>query len=264
MALQFEDRDAFVAHMTADQPVRPANIANIVAINQGRRPLTMDTPRARSLSPDEFAELAADGRLVVDTRSAAAFGSGHVPGALSILQSSPEFEQRIGWVTPPGVPILLVTEDAEAADRALHAMAFLGLDSRVQGYLAGGMSSWLCAGRAQETLPQVSVHELAAALEQSSDGGMQVLDVRETSEWDAGHIGGAHYMNFRFLADRIDELELAIDGRMSVLCGGGVRSSTACSILLRNGFRRVRNVTGGMGAWAAARLPMVNAAGEPV
>ena len=237
--------------MTADQPVRPANIGNIVAINQGARPLTMDMLRGRPLSPDEFAELAEDGRLVVDTRSAAAFGSGHVPGALSVLQSSPEFEQRIGWVTPPDVPILLITDDAEAAARALHAMAFLGLDSWVQGYLAGGMRSWLHAGRLQETLPQVSVHELAAALEPSSGCGTQVLDVRETSEWDAGHIDGAHYMNFRFLADRIAELELGIDGRVSVLCAAGVRSSTACSILLRNGFRRVRNVTGGMGAWAA-------------
>ncbi len=248
--------------MNANQPIRPANVENIVAINQGRRPLTMDPPRARPLSPDEFAELADDGRLVIDARSAAAFGSGHVPGAMSILQSSPEFEQRVGWVTPPDVPFLLVTDDAEATECALHAMAFLGLDSRVEGVLAGGMRSWLRAGRPQETLPQMSVHELAAVL--SNGGAMQVLDVRETSEWDAGHVDGAHYMNYKFLADRIDELELSIDSRVSVLCAVGARSSTACSILLRNGFRRIRNVTGGMGAWAAAGLPMVDAAGEPV
>ena len=248
--------------MNTDQPPRPANIENIVAINQGKRPLTMGPPRARPLGANEFAELAEDGRLVIDTRSAAAFGGGHVPGAMSIWQSSPEFEQRVGWVTPPDVPLLLVTDDAEATDRALHVMAFLGLDSRVEGHLAGGMRSWLRAGRPQETLPQISVHELAGVL--SNGGEMQVLDVRETSEWDAGHVDGAHYMNFKFLADRIDELELSIDNRVSVLCAAGARSSTACSLLLRNGFRRVRNVTGGMGAWAAAGLPMVDAAGEPI
>ncbi|MCS5701833.1 MAG: rhodanese-like domain-containing protein, partial [Acidobacteria bacterium] len=42
---------------------------------------------------------------------------------------------------------------------------------------------------------------------------------------------------------------------VAVLCAGGIRSSTACSILLRNGYRRVYNVTGGMGAWTAANLP---------
>lgn len=248
--------------MNTDQPARPANIENIVAINQGSRPLTMGVPQARHLSADEFAGLAEDGRLVIDTRSAAAFGSGHVLGAMSILQSSPEFEQRIGWVTPPDVPILLVTDDDEATDRALRAMAFLGLDSRVEGHLAGGMRSWLRAGHRQETLAQISVHELAATL--SNGGGMQVLDVRETSEWESGHVDGARYMNFKFLAARIDELGLARDDRVSVLCAAGTRSSTACSVLLRNGFRRVRNVTGGMGAWAAASLPMVDDAGKPV
>jgi hydroxyacylglutathione hydrolase len=248
--------------MNKDQPARPANIENIVAINQGRRPLTMGSPQARSLSPEEFAELAEDGHLVVDARSAAAFGSGHVPGALSILQSSPEFEQRIGWVTPADVPILLVTDDAEATSRALYAMAFLGLDARVEGHLAGGMRSWLRAGRPQETLQQISVHELATAL--SNGSGMQVLDVREISEWDTGHVAGAHYMNFKFLADQIDDLDLACGDRLSVLCAAGARSSIACSVLLRYGFRRVRNVTGGMGAWAAAGLPVVDDAGEPL
>ena len=247
--------------MNTDQPVRPANIENIVAINQGRRPLTMGPPRAHPLSPAEFAELAEDGRLVVDTRSAVAFGGWHVPGAMSILQSSPEFEQRVGWVTPPDVPLLLVTDNADATQHVLHALAFLGLDSRVEGHLAGGMRSWLRAGQPQETLSQMSVHELAAVL--SNSDGMQVLDVRESSEWDTGHVDGAHYMNFKFLADRIGELELSTDGHVSVICAAGARSSTACGVLLRNGFRRVRNVAGGMGAWAAAGLPMVDATGEP-
>ena len=44
---------------------------------------------------------------------------------------------------------------------------------------------------------------------------------------------------------------------VAVVCASGVRSSTACSILLRNGYQRVHNVTGGMGAWNAAALPTV-------
>ena len=40
-------------------------------------------------------------------------------------------------------------------------------------------------------------------------------------------------------------------------CAGGIRSSTACSILQRNGYEHVHNLTGGMAAWKAARLPMV-------
>jgi hypothetical protein len=39
--LQIKDVDAFVDHMTRDQPPRPANMQNIVAINQGKRPCTI-------------------------------------------------------------------------------------------------------------------------------------------------------------------------------------------------------------------------------
>ena len=222
----------------------------------------MGAPQSCPLSPEKFADLTDGKRLVIDTRSAAAFGSGHIPGAMSILQSSPEFEQRVGWVAPPDVPILLVTDDDDATHKAIHAMAFLGLDSRVEGHLWGGMRSWLRDGHQQETLLQISVQELAAKL--SNSNGMQVLDVREITEWEAGHINGAQHMNFKFLADRIDDLELVSDSPVAVLCAAGARSSTACSILLRNGFRRVRNITGGMNAWAAAGLPMVDGTGKPV
>ncbi len=241
--------------MTEGQPVRPANILHIIAINQGREPLTMDEPAAPSLSPREFAELADDGHAVVDTRSSAAFGSGHIPGAYNLQLSSPEFEQRVGWVVPPELLILLVADDAAAARRAQHKMAFVGLDQRVEGVLAGGMAAWIGAGMAHATLPQLSVLELQGRL-QNGDG-LRTLDVRERDEWNDGHIEGAASMSFKILADHLDEIGIAPEDPVAVLCAGGIRSSAACSILLRNGYKRVHNVTGGMGAWNAANLPTV-------
>ncbi len=241
--------------MTDGQPSRPANILQIVAINQGHEPLTMDEPVAPSLSPGQFADLVDDGRAVVDTRSAAVFGSGHIPGAYNLQVGSPEFEQRIGWVVPAGLPILLVADDAAAARRAQRKMAFVGLDHRVEGVLAGGMAAWIGAGMAHATLPQLSVHELQGQL-QNGDG-LRTLDVREPDEWDEGHIEGAASMSVKVLADHLEEIGIAPEDPVAVLCGGGIRSSTACSILLRNGYKRVYNVTGGMGAWNAANLPTV-------
>ncbi len=253
--------------MTEGQPVRPANILHIIAINQGREPLTMDEPAAPSLSPREFAELADEGHAVVDTRSSAAFGSGHIPGAYNLQVSSREFEQRVGWVVPPELPILLVADDAAAARRAQHKMAFVGLDQRVEGVLAGGMAAWIGAGMAHATLSQLSVHELQGRLQNGAKlqggGGLQngatirALDVREAAEWNDGHIEGAASMSFKILADHLDEIGIAPEDPVAVLCAGGIRSSAACSILLRNGYKRVHNVTGGMGAWNAANLPTV-------
>ena len=45
---------------------------------------------------------------------------------------------------------------------------------------------------------------------------------------------------------------------LAVICAAGVRSSTACSVLLQNGFSQLHNVTGGMGAWFAAGFDTVS------
>jgi len=249
--------------MVQDQPVRPANIVNIVAINQGKRPLTMDQPLASALNVEELSQLIADGHVVVDTRTEAAFGAGHIPGAYNIQLASPEFEQRVGWVVPPDVPMLLVLENDADGPQAMHALAFLGLDQRVAGYLRGnGINAWIDAGKPLATLTQISVFQLADHLKNGLD--MQVLDVRETSEWDDGHIEDAHYMNYKFLRQQIDEVTVKPDQHVSVLCARGLRSSTACSILLMNGYKHVHNVTGGMSAWKAAKLPMIDGMEQPV
>lgn len=254
-ALQFRDRDAFVRYMNADQPAQPANIANIVAINQGRRPLTTGVPSAPALALAAFEDLRSRGLPVLDTRSTAAFGVGHIPGAYHVPLTNAEFEQRVGWVMPPDASMLLVLDRDEDVVRALRALAFVGLDRRVDGYLKGGMGTWVSAARPMATLPQITVHQLRDRL--AADHGLRALDVREAAEWSGGHIDGARHMSYKQLGERVGELGLAPDDPVAVVCARGTRSSTACSLLEMRGYRNLFNVTGGMNAWAAARLPMV-------
>jgi hydroxyacylglutathione hydrolase len=261
-ALRFTEREAFVRHMNADQPARPANIANIVAINQGRRPLTMDVPTAPALTLDAFDARRAAGAVVVDTRSTAAYAAGHVPGVYHVHVTNAEFEQRVGWLAPPDAPILLVVERTADVERALHALAFVGLDARVEGYLKGGLRTWIAAGRPMAMLPQITVHELRDRLEAAN--GQRTLDVREAAEWHVFHIDGASHLTYKEIADRIDELGFPSDDPIAVVCEGGVRSSTACSLLEIRGYRNLANVAGGMAAWNAAGLPTVDAAGCPI
>lgn len=253
--MRFIDREAFVRFMTAGQPARPANIANIVAINQGRRPLTMDAPVAPSLSAATVAGLVARGHLVIDTRCSPEFGASHVPGALNVHLSSPEFEQRVGWVAPADVPLILVVGRDEEAARAMHALAFVGLDARVAGALAGGMDAWTAEGLPVASLPQVDVAALHARL--AHDPSLRVLDVREASEWTVGRIRGARQLSYKQIASGAGEGLVTPGGATLVLiCQGGSRSSTAASLLRRAGFQRVVNVEGGMNAWVAAGLPV--------
>lgn len=258
-ALSLEKRESFINYMNQGQPVRPANINNIIAINQGRRPLTMDSPQAKPLKVSAVQKLMSAGHVVIDTRSTAAFCAGHIPDALNIQLAESEFEQRVGWIAAADHPLILITDSAAEAERAANALAFLGLDQQLAGCLEGGISAWIDAGLPYVTLPQITVHQLEARLNQTS--GVQLLDVRDSSEWDDGHIVAAVYMNYKELPAQLPDLALDKQLPTAVICGGGVRSSIACSILLRNGFQDVLNVTGGMGAWSAAGKSMVDASG---
>lgn len=260
--LQTQDRDHFTAEMNAEQPVRPANLVNIVAINQGKRPLTMATPKAPALLPAAVADCIDAGHLVIDTRSAAHFAAGHLPGAYHIPVDNPNFEQWVGWVTPPDRPLLLDGESEAEIERALHKLAFLGLDQRVKGFVSGGRTALASMGRPPVTLPQLTVQQLYQRLQPRNQRHplgrpFHVLDVREVSEWESGHVAHAHQMSFKQLADRLPDLPFQRTDPVAVICASGARASLAASILLHHGYQAVYHVIGGMTAWRNAGLTTV-------
>jgi len=239
--------------MNEGQPSRPANVENIVAINQGRKPLAMALPDLPALNIAKLQELAEQGAHIVDCRSEAAFGAGHIPGAFNLQLSSSEFEQRVGWVLPGDSRLVLVSEGPTEAAQAQKAMAFIGLESRLAGYLAGGMDAWQAAGLPVVQLPQVPASELLRMVEA---GEVTVLDVRESSEWNEGHIHGALHMRYRDLPAGHERLRLDRDQKIAITCAGGYRSSTAGSILQRLGYTNLLNLTGGMDNWKRSGLPV--------
>ena len=250
--------------MDEDQPIKPANILNIVATNQGKREATRGRPKAKALAPADVEALMQDGHYLIDARSSAAWGGGHIEGSLNVQMSSSEFEQRVGWVVPDDSPIILLTDKDEQAQTCIYNMGFIGLDQFVVGFLEGGLPAWMNSGRAVRTTPQMDVFSLDERLRTN---GMRVLDVREQDEWDEGHIDGSVLMPYTHLAPqlgrppRFEELGLEKDASIAVACATANRSSTAIGLMLREGYANLYNVTGGMEAWAQAKLPMVDATG---
>ena len=250
--------------MTGEQPLKPANIQNIVAINQGKKPLTMALPKAQALSVGQAAEMIDSGHLIIDCRESTVYGGGHIPGSYNVQLSGGEFEQRVGWVTPDDSRYILLTETDSDAQKAIHKMAFIGLDSQVDGFVAGGIKAWMAAGKPLRTVAQMDVHTLNHKL---NTNGLQVLDVRSADEWNDGHIAVAHHMNYTSMVPQltapaqIDKLTIPKDNSIGVICATAQRSSTAISLLFRHGYSHLYNVTGGMTAWANAGLPMVNGDG---
>ena len=78
-----------------------------------------------------------------------------------------------------------------------------------------------------------------------------VLDVRESSEYAAGHIAGSTLIPLGQLSSRISELPK--DREIICVCASGSRSRSATKILLGAGYNAV-NMNGGMMTWVSAKL----------
>jgi len=84
-----------------------------------------------------------------------------------------------------------------------------------------------------------------------------VIDVREPSEYAAGHVPGAINLPQADLATRLEELPR--DRQLIVICQAGARSMRAARFLTQVGFDRVVSVAGGTGAWAESGKPLERA-----
>lgn len=247
--LQYDERNAFVAAVLGDLPPTPPYFARMKRVNTegpARLSSVRGAQKLPAIAPAAVAALLADGAVLIDLRSAQEFGAGHPAGALNIGFGS-KIGYWAGWVVPPDVPIVLLTDEAAHASEAATQLFRVGLD-RVEGTLAGGFEAWSRAG-----LPVASIEQIAATeLRDAVNGGesMQLIDVRSPKEYADGHVDGAINVSVGELAGRAGELQR--DAPTAVMCEGGYRSALAASLLKQEGFARLANVTGGMAAFREA------------
>jgi glyoxylase-like metal-dependent hydrolase (beta-lactamase superfamily II)/rhodanese-related sulfurtransferase len=247
-ALQPMPRERFVDMVTADLPEAPAYFPHDAALNrEGAAPLA--ARRLVPLAPEAVEARLREGAVLLDVRDAAAYGAGHVPGALNVGLRG-QFASWAGTLVDTGRPIVVAAEGEDEAGEALMRLARVGLEN-VAGHLAGGVEAWERSGRPVARLPQIAVDELRARL--GSVPGLQVLDVRRAGEYAQGHVPGAVNVPLHLLEEESRRLDR---GRpTAVICAGGYRSSAAGSILQGRGFPDLANVVGGTSAWLAAGYP---------
>jgi len=245
--LQHEDFERFQQFVREGAPPVPQHYPILKKINAAGPELIGDAPIVPALPPQEFQRRIEQGDAqLVDTRQMLAFGGGHIPGAISI-GDRPELSVWAGDMLDYDKPILLVVEDEAQLRWISWHFAFVGLTD-FAGYLAGSMKAWQNAGLPLQSLPQLSVQALAQHRED-----FQVLDVRDDSEWNSGHIPNAKHRYVAEMRDGVNgEINLDRGKPTAVYCGSGYRASIAASLLKRAGFESVHNVPGSMQAWKAA------------
>ena len=244
--LTIQSEQEFVDSVTADLPPQPPNFERVVAMNRG--PLVTAGPQLMPLAPLQVERLRDEGALLVDVRTPDQFDDAHVPGAVCIPIVEAGFGTKLAWVADHDQPIVLLGRDDDDAEEAARLATAIGLRN-IGGYLHGGMTAWRIEGKPVTAIERIDVDELHERREQ-----LQILDVREQSEWNDVRIPGSLHVPYHDIRGIPDEL--GDDKPVAVICASGRRSVVAASLLQRFGRQDVVHVVeGGVGTWAANGYP---------
>jgi hydroxyacylglutathione hydrolase len=221
-----EDHDSFTAAATGPQPPRPPNMERIVELNRG--------PFLAAQPPLERVSAVPEGAVVLDVRPTPAFLAGHRPGAVAVPVSGSSFATKAAFVLPERPIVLHATDEEEArlAGQRLHAVGLLELAGWQQG---GGA----------ETLEPITLAELERLL---AAGAVELLDVREADERNAGFVPGSRHLPYR-TARAAAENGLLGERPVVTICETGPRAAVAASVLRAAGVDARPVVDGGIASW---------------
>jgi hydroxyacylglutathione hydrolase len=238
---QAPSEEEFVKRALAGLSSYPTYYKFMRAINQQGPKILGGIPVLKPLSAGEVKALmdADAGVVILDVRHGVAFGAGHIPNSYGIRVDAP-LTTWAGWLIPFGSRIVLVGESTDQTVAATRQLIRIGYDELV-GTLEGGIEAW-----AREyplaSIPSIDVSELHERLTE-----VILIDVRQRSEWDEGHIPGA----IHFEGGRVawEDLPFPHDKPLAIQCSSGNRSMSVSSVLRRRGYHNVIQAEGGIKDW---------------
>jgi rhodanese-related sulfurtransferase len=219
-----EDQDEFLGLALGPQPPRPPNMDRIVELNRG--PFVAAQPPLQEIGD-------AGDAVVLDARPARDFAGGHRPGAVNVPVSGSSFATKTAFVLPER-PVVVHARDEEEALRAARSLHAVGIFA-VAGWQHGG---------GEERVDPVTIDELERLL---ASGEIEVLDVREADERDAGFIPGTDHMPYRNVRQAAEN-GLCGERPIVTICETGARAAVAASVLRAAGVS-ARPLVGGISEW---------------
>lgn len=108
--------------------------------------------------------------------------------------------------------------------------------------------------QSKSRVKQICLEEFQAML--AAGEQFLLVDVREESEWQAGHAEGAIHLGKGIIERDIETAVPDKSTRMVLYCGGGYRSALVADALQQMGYTDVISLDGGWRAWLAAGLPV--------
>ena len=230
---RIDDEDAFVEQLLAGFGSFPAYFARLPELNRRGPRLYPQLPRLDRLEADAVDRHVAAGALIVDTRPIAEFADGHVPGSISNTLR-PVFASWLGWIADLDRAVVIVAGVDQDRDEIVRQALDIGHDNIV-GELDGGIDAWRASSRPIDDIGLVAPADIVGTL----------IDVRQHSEYETGHVPGAINIELGYLA-----ASAIPAGPVTVMCGHGERAMTGGCILIGRGHRDVSVFDGGPDTWA--------------
>lgn len=242
-ALQASSKEDFIASVTHGLNAAPVYFAINARINQqGYETLNEVKLKGMQALCIEAFKKASEGKIILDTRTAAAFTEGFVPGSIFIGLEG-RFAEWAGTLLDFNTPILLVTAPGKEEESVIR-LSRVGFD-KMEGYLEGGFEAWKNAGEKIDMIIDVEADELL--MDMPHDPNLVVVDVRKETEFGDGHLKDAVNLPLDEMTDNALLAQFEDNQNLYVHCAGGYRSVIAASLLKRQGIHNLRNVLGGWG-----------------
>ncbi|SEM45607.1 hydroxyacylglutathione hydrolase [Chryseobacterium taichungense] len=237
-AFQYEeDEEGFVKYLLEGQPEPPKYFAMMKKLNKVDRPLLTEVPEHPKLSKENFLKAYQSGVKIIDTRNKADFAQGFIPKSINI-QGNNSFSTWMGWIVNYAEPFILVAQEEQMEDLTRKLMR-IGMD-QMMGYVDDVKDLDL----ELQTADIIDIEEFKSYLNRDD---VQVVDVRNKTEYDAGHIENAENVFVGTLAHNLDKISR--EKPIVIHCQSGDRATIAYSLLKKNGFENVKNFSGGMKEW---------------
>ena len=249
-ACQPMSQDQFLAVVTAGQPSAPDYFVYDAVLNRKQRDVLPADHAIPALDVDGVRAAIAAGAIVVDTREAQEYSTGHLVGSINIPHDG-RFAETAGMVLEHDAAIVVVAP-AGSEQEAATRLARIGFDGAV-GYLPLDEESFVALG---DDVARASRLTAPALDEVLAAGEAWVVDVRNIGEREEGAIDGTAHIPLAELPRRLGEVPT--DRPVVVHCAGGWRSSVAASYLRRAGFTDVSDLAGGYAAWTAMHAPVAS------
>ncbi len=242
-ALQFgEDEPGFIAELLAGQPEVPTYFSMMKIWNKKERPLYVRPSNWKQIPSQELEGL--EEITLVDTRDKAAYAAGHISNSINIPHNK-SMVNWAGWMLSYEKPIVLIAP-VEQQQEIVRKLSLIGMDN-IAGFVPDISGVSLMKAALVDDIIVDSLKEKANHM---------LLDVRNASEYNNGHIPGARH----YFVGNLPKTDLSplIGKTLIIQCQSGDRASIAYSYLESKGFTDLKLYLGSFIDWEQKGRPIVS------